>query len=57
MNDGALNRVPKEFYPKVWKVLSKASGITVGSQVMNGEPTLSESTPEEFNFGKLNYNS
>jgi hypothetical protein len=50
-NDGALNRVPPGFYPKVWKVLLKSSGIRAGSYLMPREPTISESTPEEFNFG------
>lgn len=49
-NDGALNRVPQDFYPKVWALLTKTTGIKVGCQVMNSEPTISESTPEEFNF-------
>ncbi|KAJ3058391.1 Phosphorylase b kinase regulatory subunit alpha, partial [Quaeritorhiza haematococci] len=49
-NDGALNRVPPEFYPKVWKVLSKCHGIQVGREFLPRDPTISEKTPEEFNF-------
>ncbi|KAI8900409.1 glycosyl hydrolases family 15-domain-containing protein [Globomyces pollinis-pini] len=49
-NDGALNRVPPEFYPKVWRLLSKTTGIKVGSAVLKSHPTISESTPEELNF-------
>lgn len=50
-NDGALNRVPTEFYPKVWKVLSKVEGITVHNiQKLPSQPTVSEKTPEELNF-------
>ena len=52
-NDGALNRVPDSFYPKVWKILTKTSGIQVCTQILPSEPTVSESTPEEFNFGKF----
>ncbi len=50
-NDGALNRVPKDFYPKVWHLLSEVSEIRVGDAVLKSDPTISESTPEEFNFG------
>jgi hypothetical protein len=50
-NDGALNRVPQEFYPKVWKVLSRCQGILIGRGYLPRDPTISEKTPEEFNFG------
>ncbi|KAI8846484.1 glycosyl hydrolases family 15-domain-containing protein [Chytridium lagenaria] len=49
-NDGALNRVPQGFYPKVWHVLNKTVGITVGDQFLPRDPTVSEKTPEELNF-------
>nr|KAJ3420465.1 hypothetical protein HK105_005642 [Polyrhizophydium stewartii] len=49
-NDGALNRVPKDFYPKVWKLLSKTQGIGVGKAFLPRDPIISEMTPEEFNF-------
>ncbi|KAJ3112618.1 hypothetical protein HDU96_004369 [Phlyctochytrium bullatum] len=49
-NDGALNRVPQEFYPKVWHILSKCKGILVGNEYLPRDPTCSEKTPEEFNF-------
>ncbi|KAI8621677.1 glycosyl hydrolases family 15-domain-containing protein [Chytriomyces sp. MP71] len=49
-NDGALNRVPPEFYPKVWMVLSKCNGIVIGREFLPRDPTISEKTPEEFNF-------
>ncbi|KAJ3120440.1 hypothetical protein HK098_004590 [Nowakowskiella sp. JEL0407] len=49
-NDGALNRVPTDFYPKVWRVLSKCNGILVGKEFLPRDPTVSEKTPEEFNF-------
>ncbi|KAJ3036286.1 hypothetical protein HDV00_002943 [Rhizophlyctis rosea] len=50
MNDGALNRVPPDFYPKVWKILSQTKGILIGKEFMPRDPTVSEKTPEEFNF-------
>ncbi|TPX40289.1 hypothetical protein SeLEV6574_g06701 [Synchytrium endobioticum] len=46
-NDGALNRVPERFYPRVWKILSKVNGIMVGKSVLPRDPTVSEKTPEE----------
>ncbi|KAI9206273.1 glycosyl hydrolases family 15-domain-containing protein [Polychytrium aggregatum] len=50
-NDGALNRVPPGFYPKVWGLLSKCQGILIGKEFLPRDPTVSEKTPEEFNFG------
>jgi hypothetical protein len=52
-NDGALNRAPPDFYPKVWKILSKCHGILIGREFLPRDPTISEKTPEEFNFGML----
>ncbi|TPX45369.1 hypothetical protein SeMB42_g04038 [Synchytrium endobioticum] len=49
-NDGALNRVPERFYPRVWKILSKVNGIMVGKSVLPRDPTVSEKTPEEPSF-------
>ncbi|KAJ3186848.1 hypothetical protein HK101_009545 [Irineochytrium annulatum] len=49
-NDGALNRVPPDFYPKVWHVLSKCHGIAIGREFLPRDPTVSEKTPEEHNF-------
>jgi hypothetical protein len=49
-NDGALNRVPSDFYPKVWALLTKSSGIRIENVTMHSEPCISESTAEEFNF-------
>ncbi|KAK9727373.1 hypothetical protein K7432_001905 [Basidiobolus ranarum] len=51
-NDGAFNRVPKDFYPKVWKVLESSRGIRVGEYFLPRDPTVSEKTPEEFNFAR-----
>ncbi|KAH6595981.1 hypothetical protein BASA50_005454 [Batrachochytrium salamandrivorans] len=49
-NDGALNRVPRDFYPKVWKLLDKTLGIAIGRAFLPREPVVSEMTPEELNF-------
>ncbi|KAG0360373.1 hypothetical protein BGZ54_009575 [Gamsiella multidivaricata] len=49
-NDGALNRVPDKFYPRVWRILSRSAGFRVGSHVLPRDPIISEKTPEEFNF-------
>ncbi|KAF9923222.1 hypothetical protein FBU30_006688 [Linnemannia zychae] len=49
-NDGALNRVPSKFYPRVWKILSRAAGFRIGSHFLPRDPIVSEKTPEEFNF-------
>jgi len=49
-NDGALNRVPDKFYPRVWNILSRSSGFRVGTHVLPRDPIVSEKTPEEFNF-------
>eukprot|EP00842_Homolaphlyctis_polyrhiza_P003728 jgi/Hompol1/4356/HPOL_001754-RA len=49
-NDGALNRVPRDFYPKVWRLLSKTEGLGIGKAFLPREPITSETTPEELNF-------
>ncbi|KAI1320532.1 hypothetical protein EDD11_000494 [Mortierella claussenii] len=49
-NDGALNRVPDKFYPRVWRILSRSAGFRIGSHVLPRDPIISEKTPEEFNF-------
>lgn len=49
-NDGSLNRVPSKFYPRVWRILSRAAGFRIGSHFLPRDPIVSEKTPEEFNF-------
>ncbi|KAF8940451.1 glycosyl hydrolases family 15-domain-containing protein [Dissophora ornata] len=49
-NDGALNRVPNKFYPRVWQILSRSAGFRIGSHVLPRDPIISEKTAEEFNF-------
>lgn len=53
--DGALNRVPKGFYPKVWEVLRHCRGVVIGDKFerrnrLDSEPILAEMTPGEKNF-------
>ncbi|KAL5035407.1 hypothetical protein BDV3_005344 [Batrachochytrium dendrobatidis] len=49
-NDGALNRVPKDFYPKVWRLLNKTNGLAIGKSLLPRDPVVGEMTPEELNF-------
>ncbi|CAO3648284.1 unnamed protein product [Mucor fragilis] len=49
-NDGALNRAPKHFFSRTWKVLDKCCGLVIGSHCLPRDPTVFEKTPEEFNF-------
>lgn len=49
-NDGSLNRVPAKFYPRVWRILSRAVGFRIGAHYLPRDPIVSEKTPEEFNF-------
>ncbi|MBF2076592.1 MAG: glycoside hydrolase family 15 protein [Synechococcales cyanobacterium C42_A2020_086] len=53
--DGALNRVPKGFYPKVWQVLQHCKGLVIGDKLdrrnrLDSELLLAEMTPGEKNF-------
>ncbi|KAI7898371.1 glycosyl hydrolases family 15-domain-containing protein [Cokeromyces recurvatus] len=49
-NDGALNRVPRHFFSRVWKVLDTCFGLEIGSHHLPRDPIVFEKTPEEFNF-------
>ncbi|KAJ1924028.1 hypothetical protein IWQ60_005491 [Tieghemiomyces parasiticus] len=49
-NDGALNRVPSDFYPRVWKVLEQCHGVVVQNECLPRDPLIYEKTPEEPNF-------
>ncbi|XP_061706140.1 probable phosphorylase b kinase regulatory subunit alpha isoform X3 [Cydia pomonella] len=47
--DGALNRVPRDFYPRVWGVLEKCQGLVIQGKVL--QPNLTqEMTPGELKF-------
>ncbi|MBD2459711.1 glycoside hydrolase family 15 protein [Oscillatoria sp. FACHB-1407] len=53
--DGSLNRVPKNFYPNVWKVMQHCKGVVIGDKLerrnrLDSDPILSEMTPGEKNF-------
>lgn len=47
--DGALNRVPKGFYPKVWSILEKCQGISIEGRILLQHLTR-EMTPGEIKF-------
>lgn len=47
--DGALNRVPKGFYPKIWSVLEKCEGLLIENKILNHHLTQ-EMTPGELKF-------
>ncbi|KAH9489748.1 hypothetical protein Btru_036653 [Bulinus truncatus] len=52
--DGALNRVPKDFYDKVWQILEKTpGGIKVAGYLLPQQPTQSDMTMYELNFSLL----
>ncbi|XP_045489225.1 probable phosphorylase b kinase regulatory subunit alpha isoform X3 [Pieris rapae] len=47
--DGALNRVPRDFYPRVWGVLEKCQGLVIQGKTL--QPNLTqEMTPGELKF-------
>lgn len=47
--DGALNRVPIDFYPRVWGLLEKCQGIHIADKVLPRSLT-EEMTPGELKF-------
>jgi len=52
--DGALNRVPKNFYDKVWEILERTpGGIKVSGYLLPQQPTQSDMTKYELNFSLL----
>ena len=53
--DGAINRVDRDFYPNVWRLLKHCKGLTIGDKLekrnrLDSELILSEMTPGEKNF-------
>lgn len=53
--DGALNRVPKDFYPQVWNLLGHCKGLVIGDKLerrnrLDSALVLAEMTPGEKNF-------
>ncbi|KAI9257275.1 glycosyl hydrolases family 15-domain-containing protein [Phascolomyces articulosus] len=49
-NDGALNRVPPQFFPNTWKILDSSQGLRIRNHTLPRDPTVLEKTAEEFNF-------
>uniref|UniRef100_A0A1X7VMW5 Phosphorylase b kinase regulatory subunit n=1 Tax=Amphimedon queenslandica TaxID=400682 RepID=A0A1X7VMW5_AMPQE len=48
--DGALNRVPPDFYTQVWHCLEKCDGLFIGNQILPKFPTIHEMTAGELKF-------
>jgi phosphorylase kinase alpha/beta subunit len=53
--DGALNWVPADFYPSVWRLMKHCKGIVIGDKLdrrnrLDSELMLAEMTPGEKNF-------
>ncbi len=52
---GTVNRVPKQFYPRVWRLLNHCQGLIIGDKLerrnrLESELLLAEMTPDEPNF-------
>lgn len=47
--DGALNRVPRDFYPRVWGVLEKCQGLAIQGKIL--QPNLTQ----EMTSGELKF--
>ncbi|XP_059060118.1 probable phosphorylase b kinase regulatory subunit alpha isoform X2 [Achroia grisella] len=47
--DGALNRVPRDFYPRVWGVLEKCQGLIIQGKIL--QPNLTQ----EMTSGELKF--
>ncbi|KAJ8912271.1 hypothetical protein NQ315_008318 [Exocentrus adspersus] len=47
--DGALNRVPRDFYPRVWSILEKCQGIDIAGKV------LTQTLTQEMTSGELKF--
>ncbi|MEM7064855.1 MAG: glycoside hydrolase family 15 protein [Cyanobacteria bacterium P01_B01_bin.77] len=53
--EGGLNRVPEDFYPRVWRLLRHCKGIVIGDKLerrnrLVSDLILSDTTPEEKDF-------
>ncbi|MEG4996988.1 glycoside hydrolase family 15 protein [Microcoleus sp. B4-D4] len=53
--EGAVNRVPKDFYPSVWGLLRHCKGLIIGDKLerrnrLDSDIILAEMTPGEKNF-------
>ncbi|KAK7066265.1 Phosphorylase b kinase regulatory subunit alpha, partial [Halocaridina rubra] len=47
--DGALNRVPRNFYPRIWKILEKCKGINIEGKV------IPQTLTQEMTAGELKF--
>ncbi|XP_032668079.1 probable phosphorylase b kinase regulatory subunit alpha isoform X4 [Odontomachus brunneus] len=47
--DGALNRVPRDFYPRVWQVLERCQGLAIEGRV------LPQNLTQEMTSGELKF--
>ncbi|XP_050728859.1 probable phosphorylase b kinase regulatory subunit alpha isoform X4 [Eriocheir sinensis] len=47
--DGALNRVPRNFYPQIWKILEKCKGINIEGKV------IPQTLTQEMTAGELKF--
>ncbi len=55
---GALQQVPRDFYPGIWDLLHHCRGLVIGDKLerrnrLDSAPLLSEKTPGERNFASL----
>jgi len=55
---GALQQVPRDFYPGIWDLLHHCRGLVIGDKLdrrnrLESGPLLSEKTPGERNFASL----
>ncbi|MEO0540661.1 MAG: glycoside hydrolase family 15 protein [Cyanobacteria bacterium P01_A01_bin.105] len=53
--EGSLNRVPEDFYSRIWQLLQQCHGIIIGDKLerrnrLVSEIILSDTTPEEADF-------
>ncbi|KAM3111726.1 glycoside hydrolase family 15 protein [Phormidesmis sp. 146-33] len=53
--DGALNRVPKDFYPSVWQLLHHCKGLVIGDKLERRNRLDSESLIMEMTAGEKNF--
>jgi phosphorylase kinase alpha/beta subunit len=51
--NGALQRKPVDFYPKIYSILEICDGIKINDTTIPSFPTINEKTPEEINFAVL----
>jgi phosphorylase kinase alpha/beta subunit len=53
--EGAVNRVPKDFYPSVWKLLNHCKGLVIGDKLERRNRLESESLITEMTAGEKNF--